>query len=116
TALAEGEGEAADDALRRAAGEPLRVVHAAPHLAAPQAPQLGLDARLLDAVGPAVTRAAGDQGEDEAGTFRRAAVDARPHRQRAMPAMDLGGALLGHLEFGTPDQRGVAEDPDVAAL
>src|SRR5205085_6936679 len=33
-----------------------------------------------------------------------------------MPAVHLCRTLFGCLELRTPDQRGVAEDPDVAAL
>src|SRR4051794_959840 len=33
-----------------------------------------------------------------------------------MPAVDLRGTLFGRLELRTPDERGVVEDPDVAAL
>src|SRR5205085_6746367 len=44
------------------------------------------------------------------------AVDARAHRQRAVPAVDGGRPVLGGIELGPPDQRGVAEDPRVAAV
>ena len=73
---------ARDDALRRAAGQPLRVVDAVRHLARPEAPQLVLDARRLDPVGAAAARAALHQREHQAGALGRAAIDPRAHRQR----------------------------------
>src|ERR1017187_9565233 len=112
-AAAEGEGEAADDALRRPTSEPFRIVDTGRHLPAPEAAHLVFDARALDAVGPAAARAAGDQSENEAGAFGGPAVDARAHRQGAVPAVDRGAAILDGFELGAPDERGVAEDPGV---
>ena len=112
----EGEGEGADDALRRAARQPLRVVDAVRHLPRPEPAQLFLDAAALDPVGAAAARAALDQREHQAGALRRAAIDPRAHRQRAVPAVDGGRPVLDRIELGAPDQRGVAEDPGVAAV
>ena len=47
------------------------------------------------------------------GLLGRAAVDAAPHLERPVPAMHLGRAPLGEVEIGPPDQRAVAEDPEV---
>ena len=72
---------------------------------------LGLGTRALDPVDHTAARAPGHQGKHEPRSLRRAAVDARAHAQRAVPAMHHGRMVFLVFEFGPPDQRRVAEDP-----
>jgi len=115
-APAEREGQRRHRALRRLAGQETRVVDAAAdHLAVPQALQLGFGRFGPHAVDEAAAGAAGHQREHQARLLRRAAVDLRAHAQRAVPSAHQSRAVLGGLELRAPDQRGVAEDPQVAA-
>ena len=95
------------------AGEPARVIHAGRHLALPQVdhhlPRMG----LVYAEHHAPAAAARQHAEHQARALGRAPVDAAPHLQRPVPAMDLGRAALGIVKIRPPDERAVAKDPQV---
>ena len=87
-----------------AGAQPVRPVGAGLHLAQPERVEhrLGLIVRhALDHAGAAT---AGQQREHQPGLFRRAAVHARAHAQRAVPAAHHRWAMLGSVELQvTPD-------------
>ena len=96
------------------AAQPFGVIDAVGHFALPQRWQQSRDAFLCNPVDHAPATASGQESEDQARTLGRATVQAAPHFQRAVVAANAGKSLLVELEFGPPDQRCVAEDPQVA--
>ncbi len=66
------------------------------------------------AQGNAAAGTAGHQREHQAGRFFRAPVDARPHAQGAPPAPHPRWTHFVMHDFRVPDQRAVAEHPEVA--
>src|SRR5688572_16193441 len=109
----EGEGERANRAVAGVARQPLRVVNSGDHFARPQPGQHLATALLGDAEHHALATATREHAEDQPRPLGCAAVDAAPHLERPVPAMNFGGPALGKLEVGLPDQGAIAEDPEV---
>src|SRR5262249_50296858 len=66
-----------------------------------------------DAVGDAATGAAEIEAQYETRPLRRAAVVERIDAERTVHAENMRGSALGKIETRPPDQRTVAEDPEV---
>ncbi|SOY64416.1 hypothetical protein CBM2586_A80025 [Cupriavidus phytorum] len=106
--------------LRRAGGadadaQPARMVGAGQHLAPPQHAELLLDHMAGHAEGHAVTAAAAVEPEHQPGIVPGAAVDAGIEVEAAVVAVHRGALALGVHHHRVPDQRAVAEYPDIAA-
>jgi len=114
-ASVQGEGQRRDFSLRGACTQPARVVHAVGHLALPQALHLACHVTLADAIHGPLTGTALQQGKHQAGPLGRASVHARAHAQGAVPPVDQGTALFCGLKFRPPQQRGIAQHPQIAA-
>ena len=106
------EGERANLAPRR---EPYRdeprLVHAARHLAIPQARERLPQSPRVDAVGDAPARAAGAQAHHEARLAFRAAVAGRENAERAVVAVRPAERPVLVVEARRPHERAVAEHP-----
>ncbi|KAH1281880.1 hypothetical protein KXX11_004043, partial [Aspergillus fumigatus] len=89
-AARQGEGQRPDLALRRLAGKPARVVDGIGHFTLPQLPQRPRALGLRDAEHHPLAAAAREHAEDQARAFGGSAVDAAPHLQGPMPAVDAG--------------------------
>ena len=100
-------------AERRAARQPARVVHAGWHFALPQAFELRLGAMPRETVCHAATRASAHQRKHEAGTLGSASIHARAHLECPMKSVHDRGSMLVGVEGGPPDQRCIAEHPQV---
>jgi hypothetical protein len=108
------EGERAHMAPRRQRrAHQARRVYPARHLAVPQVPQGAAHARLLDAEGHSPARAALAKPHDEPRPAVRASVARGQDAQRPVVAVNPGHRLLAVPEARRPDERAVAEDPQV---
>lgn len=94
---------------------PARRVDGVDHLSCPEMLELCITIFIAQLEGDAATRATTVQRKHEAGLFRRAAIDGAFHAEAAMPAVNEGGARLDGFAFGPPDERGIGEEPQVAA-
>jgi hypothetical protein len=94
---------------------PARKVGAAHHLAVPQQAQLRRGLRGGEAIGEPVAAAAEIEAQDEPGLVRGAAPHPRPEAEPAVEAAQRRRAALVMVQQRVPEQRSVAEDPDVLA-
>ncbi|SPR97829.1 hypothetical protein CBM2634_A200081 [Cupriavidus taiwanensis] len=106
--------------LRRVGGadadaQPARMVGAGQHLAAPQHAEFLLDHMAGHAKYHAVAAAAAVEPEHQPGIVPGAAVDAGIEVEAAVVAVHRGALALGVHHHRVPDQRAVAEYPDIAA-
>jgi hypothetical protein len=83
------------------------------HLAPPEEAHLMLCDARGDPVGDAGAAPAAVKPEHEARPVGRAAVDARPKAETAVPGVRGRDHPLVELEHRVPDQRAVGEHPDV---
>ncbi|SOY48082.1 hypothetical protein CBM2587_A170148 [Cupriavidus taiwanensis] len=95
--------------------QPARMVGAGQHLAAPQHAELLLDHMAGHAERHAMAAAAAVQPQHQAGIVPGAAVDAGIEIEAAVVAVHRGALALGVHHHRVPDQRAVAEYPDIAA-
>jgi outer membrane protein OmpA-like peptidoglycan-associated protein len=115
TAARQREGEGAHRAAGGAAVEPARVVDRIGHLAQPEPSERLEPGGGRHAEHHAPAAATREQSEHQARVVRRAPMGAAPELEGPVPAVHEGGAVLDGVELLAPDQRAIAEQPQIVA-